>query len=258
MNVHPTAIVHPNAQLAGSVTIGPYSIIGENVELGEGTEVMAHAVIDGRTRLGKNNRVFPGASVGLAPQDLKYQGEPTRVEIGDDNTIREFVTIHRGTSEGEGVTRIGNHNLLMAYVHVAHDCQLGNYVIMANGASLAGHVEIQDHATVGAFTMIHQFCRIGAYSFLGSATLVNQDILPYSKTSAPRPVEVYGANRLGLERRGLGKDDLKELEAAFRLLTRSKLNTTQALEAIAAREFQSPHVKALVEFIKTSERGVAK
>lgn len=258
MNVHPTAIVHPNAQIAGSVTIGPYSIIGENVELGEGTEVMAHAVIDGRTRLGKNNRVFPGASVGLAPQDLKYQGEPTRVEIGDDNTIREFVTIHRGTSEGEGVTRIGNHNLLMAYVHVAHDCQLGNYVIMANGASLAGHVEIQDHATVGAFTMIHQFCRIGAYSFLGSATLVNQDILPYSKTSAPRPVEVYGANRLGLERRGLGKDDLKELEAAFRLLTRSKLNTTQALEAIAAREFQSPHVKALVEFIKTSERGVAK
>jgi len=258
MNVHPTAIVHPNAQLAGSVTIGPYSIIGENVELGEGTEVMAHAVIDGRTWLGKNNRVFPGASVGLAPQDLKYQGEPTRVEIGDDNTIREFVTIHRGTSEGEGVTRIGNHNLLMAYVHVAHDCQLGNYVIMANGASLAGHVEIQDHATVGAFTMIHQFCRIGAYSFLGSATLVNQDILPYSKTSAPRPVEVYGANRLGLERRGLGKDDLKELEAAFRLLTRSKLNTTQALEAIAAREFQSPHVKALVEFIKTSERGVAK
>lgn len=258
MNVHPTAIVDPHAKIAGSVTIGPYSVIGENVELGEGTEVGSHVVIDGRTRIGKNNRIFPFASIGLAPQDLKYGGEPTRVEIGDDNSIREFVTIHRGTSEGEGVTRIGTHNLVMAYVHIAHDCKLGDHIIMANGASLAGHVTIQDHATVGAFTMIHQFCRVGAYSFLGSASLVNQDILPYSKTSAPRPIEVYGANRLGLERRGLAKDNLKELEAAFRLLTRSKLNTTQALEAIAAKGFQSPHVKALVEFIQSSERGVAK
>jgi UDP-N-acetylglucosamine acyltransferase len=258
MNVHPTAIIHPQAKLAADVKIGPYSVIGEGVELGEGTEVMSHSVIDGLTRIGKNNRIFPYASIGLPPQDLKYRGEPTRVEIGDDNSIREFITIHRGTSEGAGVTRMGSHNLLMAYVHVAHDCQLGNHVIMANGASLAGHVEIQDYATVGAFTMIHQFCRIGMYSFLGSATLVNQDILPYSKTSAPRPVEVYGANRLGLERRGLAKEDLKELEAAFRLLTRSKLNTTQALEAIAAKNFQSEHVKALVEFIKSSERGVAK
>jgi UDP-N-acetylglucosamine acyltransferase len=258
MNVHPTAIIHPHAQIASNVSVGPYSLIGENVELGEGTEVMSHAVIDGHTRLGKNNRIFPFASIGLAPQDLKYNGEPTRVEIGDGNAIREFVTIHRGTVDGDGVTRIGSNNLLMAYVHIAHDCKLGDYVIMANGASLAGHVEIQDHATVGAFTMIHQFCRIGAYSFLGSATLVNQDILPYSKTSAPRPVEVYGANRLGLERRGLTKEDQKDLEAAFRLLTRSKLNTTQALEAIEAKGFQSPHVKALVDFIKSSERGVTK
>ena len=258
MNVHPTAIIHPRAQLAANVVVGPYSLIGENVEIGEGTEVMSHAVIDGHTRLGKNNRVFPYASIGLAPQDLKYNGEPTLVEIGDGNSIREFVTIHRGTAEGSGGTRIGNNNLLMAYVHIAHDCQLGNNIIMANGASLAGHVVIQDHSTVGAFSMIHQFCRIGAYSFLGSATLVNQDILPYSKTSAPRPVEVYGANRLGLERRGLNKDDLKDLEAAFRLLTRSKLNTTQALEAIEAKGFQSAHVKALVDFIKSSERGVIK
>ena len=258
MNVHPSAIIHPRAQLAGDVVVGPYSLVGENVEIGEGTQVMSHAIIDGHTRLGKKNRVFPYASIGLAPQDLKYNGEPTRVEIGDGNSIREFVTIHRGTTEGEGVTRIGNDNLLMAYVHVAHDCQLGNNIIMANGASLAGHVTIQDHSTVGAFTMIHQFCRIGAYSFLGSATLVNQDILPYSKTSAPRPVEVYGANRLGLERRGLSKDDLKDLEAAFRLLTRSKLNTTQALEAIEAKGFQSAHVKVLVDFIKSSERGVIK
>jgi len=258
MNVHPTAIIHSHAQVASNVMVGPYSLIGEYVELGEGTEVMSHVVIDGHTRMGKDNRIFPYASIGLAPQDLKYGGEPTRVEIGDGNSIREFVTIHRGTVEGEGVTRVGSHNLLMAYVHIAHDCVLGNSIIMANGASLAGHVEIQDHATVGAFTMIHQFCRIGAYCFLGSATLVNQDILPYSKSSAPRPVEVYGANRLGLERRGLTKDDLKDLEAAFRLLTRSKLNTTQALEAIEARGFQSAHVKALVEFIKSSERGVCK
>jgi len=258
MNVHPSAIIHPRAQLAGDVVVGPYSLVGENVEIGEGTQVMSHAIIDGHTRLGKNNRIFPYASVGLAPQDLKYDGEPTRVEIGDGNSIREFVTIHRGTTEGKGCTRIGNNNLLMAYVHVAHDCQLGNNIIMANGASLAGHVTIQNHSTVGAFSMIHQFCRIGAYSFLGSATLVNQDILPYSKTSAPRPVEVYGANRLGLERRGLNKEDLKDLEAAFRLLTRSKLNTTQALEAIEAKGFQSAHVKVLVDFIKSSERGVIK
>jgi UDP-N-acetylglucosamine acyltransferase len=258
MKIHPTAIIHPHARLAADAAVGPYSLIGEDVEIGDGTEVMSHAVIDGHTKLGKNNRVFPYASIGLAPQDLKYQGEPTRVEIGDGNAIREFVTIHRGTSEGEGITRIGSNNLLMAYVHVAHDCQLGNNIIMANGASLAGHVTIQDYATVGAFSMIHQFCRIGMYSFLGSATLVNQDILPYSKTSAPRPVEVYGANRLGLERRGLSKDDLKDLEGAFRLLTRSKLNTTQALEAIEAKGFQSAHVKTLVEFIKSSERGVIK
>jgi UDP-N-acetylglucosamine acyltransferase len=258
MNVHPTAIIHSHAQVSPSVTVGPYALIGENVELGEGTEVMSHAVIDGRTRIGKNNRIFPYASIGLAPQDLKYRGEPTSVEIGDGNSIREFVTIHRGTAEGQGVTRIGNHNLLMAYVHIAHDCVLGDNIIMANGASLAGHVEIQDYATVGAFTMIHQFCRIGAYSFLGSATLVNQDILPYSKTSAPRPVEVYGTNRVGLERRGLTKEDLKDLESAFRLLTRSKLNTTQALEAIEAKGFQSMHVKVLVDFIRSSERGVAK
>jgi len=258
MKVHPTAIIHPQAQVAGSVSVGPYSLIGENVKLDEGTEVMSHVVIDGRTRLGKNNRVFPFTTIGLAPQDLKYGGEPTSVEIGDGNTIRECVTIHRGTAEGDGVTRIGNHNLLMAYVHIAHDCILGNHIIMANGASLAGHIEIQDHATVGPFCGIHQFSRIGAYSFLGAFSVVNLDILPYSKTTAPRPLGVYGANKLGLDRRGLSSDDIKQLDAAFRLLSRSKLNTTQALEAIESKRFQSPHVKALVEFIKSSERGVAK
>ena len=258
MKAHPTAIIHPQAQIADSVTVGPYSLIGEGVELGEQCEVMSHVVIEGPTRLGNRNRVFHYAAVGLACQDLKYHGEPTRLEIGDDNVIREFTTLHRGTVEGGGVTRIGNHNLLMAYVHIAHDCHLGNHIIMANGASLAGHVEIGDHATVGAFCGIHQFCRIGAYSFLGSYSVINKDILPYSKTSAERPAGLYGANRLGLERRGLTAGDIDELQAAFRLLSRSKLNTTQALEAIAARGFQSQHVRALVEFIKTSQRGVVK
>ena len=258
MNTHSTAIIHSRAQLASSVTVGPYSLIGENVELGEGTEVISHAVIEGHTRIGKNNRIFPYASIGFAPQDVKYRGEPTRVEIGDGNTIREFVSIHRANTLEEGVTRIGNHNLLMAYVHIAHNCTLGDHIIMGNGASLAGHVAVQDHATVGPYCFIHQFSRVGAYGFLGPYSAVNQDILPYSKTTAPRPLGVYGINTIGLERRGLPPDDIKELEAAFRLLTRSKLNTTQALEAIAAKGFQSPHVKALVEFIRDSKRGVAK
>jgi UDP-N-acetylglucosamine acyltransferase len=258
MKAHLTAIIDPHAQIASSVSVGPYSIIGENVELGEDCEVMSHVVLDGHTRMGKGNRIFPWAAIGLPPQDLKYQGEPTGLEVGEGNIFREFITVHRGTSGAGGVTRIGSHNLLMAYVHIAHDCQLGSHIIMANGASLAGHVEIQDHATVGAFCGIHQFTRIGAYSFLGSYTIVNQDILPYSKSSAPRPVEVLGANRIGLERRGLTAEDINELQKAFRLLSRSKLNTTQALEAIEAGGFKSEHVKFLVEFIKTSERGVAK
>jgi UDP-N-acetylglucosamine acyltransferase len=258
MKAHPSAIIHASARLACSVTIGPYSIIGGEVELGEDCEVMSHVVIDGRTTAGKRNRFFPFASIGMAPQDLKYQGEPTALEIGRENTFREFVTVHRGTAEGGGTTRIGDRNLLMAYVHVAHDCCLGDNVIMGNGASLAGHVEIGNEATVGPFCGIHQFTRIGAYSFLGPYTVVNRDILPYSKTTAPRPMEVLGANRLGLERRGLSRQDLDELEAAFRLLCRSKLNTTQAIEAIEARAFQSPHVRALIDFIRTSERGVVK
>lgn len=258
MTAHPTAVIHPQSRLAASVVVGPFAVIGEDVELGECCEVMSHAVLGGPTRMGNHNRIFPFASVGLDPQDTKYHGEPTRLEIGDGNIFREFVTIHRGTAEGDGVTRIGDQNLLMAYVHIAHDCRLGDHIIMANAASLAGHVEIGDHATIGAFCGIHQFCRIGAYSFLGSYTLVNQDILPYSKTSSQRIAEVLGANRIGLERRGLSRADMDELEQAFRLLCRSKLNTTQALEAIEAKNFRSEHVRVLVNFIRTSERGVVK
>lgn len=258
MKAHPTAIVHPQAQIARSVAIGAYAVIGQSVELGEDCEVMSHVVLEGPTTIGKRNRIFPYGAIGLPCQDLKYRGEPTRLEIGDDNVIREFVTLHRGTADGGGVTRIGNHNFLMAYVHVAHDCHLGNYIIMANGASLAGHVEIGDHAIVGAFCGIHQHCRIGAYSFLGSYTIVNKDILPYAKTTADRPMGVYGANRPGLARHGLSSQEVEQLNRAFRLLCRSKLNTTQALEAIEAQGFHSEHVRALVEFIRTSQRGVAK
>ena len=228
------------------------------MELGENCEVMSHVVLGGPTRMGTGNRIFPHASIGLDSQDMKYGGEPTSLEVGDENIFREFVSVHRGTAEGGGVTRIGSHNLLMAYVHIAHDCLLGDHVIMANGASLAGHIEIGSHATVGPFCGIHQFTRIGAYSFLGAYTVVNRDVLPYSKTTAPRPMEVLGANRLGLERRGLSKEEVTELDKAFRLLGRSKLNTSQALQAIEAQGLRSKHVQALVEFIRSSKRGVAK
>jgi UDP-N-acetylglucosamine acyltransferase len=258
MKAHPTAIIHPQARLASSVTVGPYTVVGEDVELGEDCEVMSHVVLKGPSKFGKGNRIFPYASIGQDPQDLKYNGEPTFLEIGDGNIFREFITIHRGTAGDGGVTRIGSRNLLMAYVHIAHDCQLGSHIIMSNGASLAGHVEIGDHAIVGAFCGIHQFCRIGAYSFLGSYTIVNKDILPYSKTSADRPMGVYGANRLGLERVGLPKEDIDELQAAFRVLCRSKLNTTQAIEKLENGGIQSAHVRVLVDFVKTSARGVVK
>ncbi len=258
MKAHPTAIIHPRAQIASSVTAGPYAVIGEDVELGDDCEVMDHAVLAGPAKIGGGNRFFPFASVGQPPQDMKYQGEPTRLEMGDGNTIREFVTVHRGTVQAGGVTRIGSHNLLMAYVHIAHDCQLGSHIVMANGASLAGHVEIGDHAIIGAFCGIHQFTRLGAYCFLGAYSVVNKDILPYMKTTADRPLTVLGPNRIGLEREGMSKEDVAELEAAYRLLSRSKLNTSQALEAIEQRGFKSPQVKLLVEFIRQSERGVAK
>jgi len=256
MNVHPTAVIHPQARLASTVTIGPYCVIGEQVVLGDDCELMSHVVIEGHTQIGPRNRLFPFVSIGQPPQDLKYRGEPTRVEIGSDNIFREFVTVHRGTAGGGGVTRIGSHNLLMAYVHIAHDCTLGDYIILANAATLAGHVEIQDNASVGAFCGIHQFCRVGTYSFLGGYSVVTRDLLPYSKTSAPRPLGVLGANHIGLERRGFSKEEIEELQAAFRLLCRAKLNTTQALEAIAARNFKSAHVRVLVDFIKSSPRGV--
>lgn len=256
--IHPTAIVHPNAKLADDVSVGAYSIIGEHVEIGAGSVVGSHVVIDGHTTIGKGNRFFQFSSIGEIPQDKKYKGEPTRLVIGDNNTIRECCTFNTGTMQDKGATTIGSGNWIMAYVHIAHDCQLGSHIIMANGASLAGHVEIGDYANVGAFSGVHQFTRLGAYCFIGAYTVINKDILPYMKSTADREVKVLGANRIGLERVGLAKSDIDELDEAYRILCRSKLNTTQALEAIENRHFASTHVRALVEFIRGSERGVAK
>lgn len=241
--------------------VGPYCTIGPNVVLGEDCELVSHVVLDGRLTLGKNNRIYPFACLGIAPQDLKYAGEPTRCEIGDNNTIREYVTISRGTEGGGGVTRVGDGCLIMAYTHIGHDSSIGNGCILANSATLAGHVTVEDYAVVGALCPVHQFCVIGKYSYIGGGTTITQNVLPYSLTSIERNNHVYGLNKVGLERRGFTPAQLKELRAAYRLLQASKLNTTEALKAIREKistgEF-GEHVAYLADFIAHSDRGVIK
>jgi len=258
VSIHPTAIVDPQARLHSSVRIGPYAVIGAEVEIGEDTEVGAHAIIEGPIRVGRRNRVFPHASVGLIPQDLKFKGERSEVIIGDDNRIREFATIHRGTEGGGAVTRLGNDNLIMAYSHIAHDCQIGDHCILGNAATLAGHVTIEDWAIVGAHSGVHQFCRIGRHAFIGGYTVITQDVLPFSSTVQERGTRVYGINLVGLRRRGFDRERLECLQQAFRLLTQSNLNTSQALEQIRASLNQHEDIEALVRFIEASERGVIK
>ncbi len=258
MSIHPTAIIDPQARLHSSVRVGPYAVIGPEVEIGEETEVGAHAIIEGPIRIGRRNRIFPHASVGLIPQDLKFKGERSEVIIGDDNRIREFVTLHRGTEGGGAVTRLGNDNLIMAYSHVAHDCQIGDHCILGNAATLAGHVVIEDWAIVGAFCGVHQFCRIGRHAFIGGYTVITQDVLPFSSTVQERETRVYGVNLVGLRRRGFDRERLERLQQAFRLLTQSSLNTTQALEQIRVSLNQHEDIEALVRFIEASERGVIK
>jgi len=241
--------------------VGPYCTVGANVVLGEGCELVSHVVLDGHTTLGKGNKVFSFACVGIAPQDLKYAGEPTRLEIGDNNSIREYVTISRGTVGGGGTTRIGSGNLLMAYVHVGHDCIIGNGCILPNGSTLAGHVTVEDYATLSANAPVHQFCTIGRYAYVGGGTTNTQDVLPYSLTSIERNNHAYGLNKVGLQRKGFTPEQLRELGTAMRLLTSGKLNTTQAIEAIndmLASGEGGEHVKYLAEFVKKSERGVIK
>ena len=261
MAVHPTTIVADGAHVPESCAVGPYCIIGPQVALGERCELVSHVVLDGRTTLGKDNRIFPFTSLGCEPQDLKYRGEPTRLFIGDNNTIRESVTISRGTVGGGGETQIGSNCLIMAYVHIGHDSRIGDGVILANAATLAGHVTVEDYAVVGALNPVHQHCTIGRYSYIGGGTTITQDVLPYSLTSVRRENRAFGLNKIGLERRGFTPEELQELRDAYRLLQVSKLNTSQALAAIQARVASGgfgARVAYLAEFIAKSERGVIK
>ncbi len=226
--------------------------------LGEECELVSHVVLDGATTIGARGRVFSFAAIGVAPQDLKYAGEPTGLEIGERTVIRESVTISRGTAGGGGTTRVGSHCLIMAYAHIGHDSQIGSHCILANGATLAGHVTVEDYATVGALCPVHQFCRIGKYAYVGGGTTITQDVLPFSLTSAKREIHAYGLNRIGLERRGFSPAQLRELQHAYRLLLAAKKNTTQALESMRQEASASPDVCYLREFIETSERGVLK
>jgi UDP-N-acetylglucosamine acyltransferase len=258
MRVHPTVIIDPTAKVHPSCKIGPYCVIGANVELGEGCHLVSHVVIDGPTTIGADNGIFPFCSIGMAPQDLSYAGEPTRLEIGDHNEIREFVTISRGTLKGGGLTRVGSHSLIMAYCHVAHDCSIGDHVIMANAATLGGHVKVGEWATVGALCPVHHFVRIGAYAFIGGGTTITQDVLPFSKTAASRDTHAYGLNAVGLERRGFSKQRIRKIHHAYKLLLASKLNTSQAIEKMKAEADRGDDVNTLIQFIEESERGVIK
>ncbi len=242
--------------MPASCTIGPFSTIGANVVLGEDCVLISHVVLEGHTRVGARNTFFPFAAIGVAPQDLKYQGEPTATEIGDDNTIREGVTISRGTAKGGGITRVGSGNLLMAYVHIGHDSIVGSHCILANAATLAGHVIIEDYASVGAFSPVHQYCTVGQYAFIGGGTIVTQDVLPFSLTSSRRENKAFGINKVGLVRRGFSPQRLQTLQKAFRHLLAAKLNTSQALEKIKAMEGEDPAI--LAAFIEKSQRGVIK
>ena len=258
MNVHTTAILDPAAKIHPSCKIGPYCTVGAGVELGEDCELISHVAIAGPSKIRARNRFFPFASVGMAPQDISYKGEPTRLEIGDDNIVREFATLNRGTTKGGGVTRIGSHTLIMAYSHVAHDCVIGDHVILANAATLGGHVIVEEWATVGALCPVHHFVRIGAHSFIGGGTTITRDVLPFSKTVAARDTHAYGLNATGLERRGFTKERIRKIHHAYKVLLASKLNTTQALGQLKSEQDRGEDVEMLIRFIEASERGVIK
>ncbi len=258
MSVHSTAIIDSRAKVHASCKIGAYCVIGADVELGEGCHLVSHVAIEGPTKIGSDNGFFPFCSIGMAPQDLSYAGEPTRLEIGDHNEIREFVTISRGTVKGGALTRIGSHCLIMAYTHIAHDCAIGDHVIMANAATLGGHVIVDDWATVGALCPVHHYVRIGAHSFIGGGTTITRDVLPFSKTAAARDTHAYGLNAVGLERRGFSKERIHKIHHAYKVLLASKLNTTQALEKLKSEGDRGEDVDMLIRFIEESERGVIK
>jgi len=256
--IHPTAFVDPAAKVPASCSVGPYCIVSAEVELGENCELISHVVISGPAKIGDNNRFFPFCTIGGEPQDISYKGEKTRLEMGDNNVVRECVTLNRGTIKGGGVTRIGSHTLIMAYSHVGHDSVIGDHAMLVNGATLAGHVTVEEWAVVGALCPVHQFVRIGAHSYIGGGTTITQDVLPFSKCVQPRDVKVFGTNAVGLERRGFSKERVKRIQHAFRVLVNSRLNTTQALEKLKAEGDQGEDVAMLIRFVEQSERGVIK
>jgi len=256
--IHPTAIIDRSAEIPSSCEIGAYSVVGPDVQLGENCRVWPHVAIGGPTRIGSDNSIFPFAAIGMAPQDVTYRGEPTRLEVGDHNEIREYVTINRGTVKGGGVTRIGSHLLIMAYTHVGHDCVIGDHAMLVNGATLAGHVTVEEWAVVGALCPVHQFVRIGTHAYVGGGTTITQDVLPFSMTSAARETHAYGMNKVGLERRGFSKERIRKIHHAYKILLASKMNTSQALERLKAETDRGEDVEMLIRFIQASERGIIK
>ncbi len=257
MSVDTRALVDPAARLAEDVQVGPFSIIGPEVEIGPGSVIGPHVVIQGPTTIGANNRIFQFASLGEIPQDKKYHGEDSRLEIGDGNTIREFVTINRGTAEGGGVTRIGDDNWLMAYIHIAHDCQIGDHTIFANGASLAGHVVVEDHAILGGFTLVHQFCQIGAHAFCGMGSAISKDVPPFVMADG-NPAHARGLNLEGLKRRGFDKETLQNLRRAYKLIYRSGLTVREAVQQIRETLADDQHAMQLADFLARAERGIVR
>ena len=253
--LHATAQIDPGARLGDGTTVGAFSVIGRDVIVGPGCEIGPHAVVEGPTVMGARCRVFPFACIGMAPQDLKYRGERTSIEIGDDNIFREGVTVHRGTVGGGGVTRIGSGNLLMAQAHVAHDCSVGSQVIFANAATLAGHVVVEDGATIGAFSGVHQFCRVGAHAYIGGYSVITQDALPYVLTVGNR-AKSFGINVIGLERKHVAPEAIQALRQAYRILFRSRLVLQEALDRLQAEFPSQPEVGRLAAFIRESRRGV--
>ena len=261
MSIHASAVIAEGAVVPESCTVGPFCTIGPDVTLCEDCTLVSHVVLDGKTQLGARNTIYPFTSIGISPQDLKYRGEPTETIVGDDNTIRECVTVSRGTTKGGGLTRIGSNCLIMAYAHVGHDSQVGSHCILANAATLAGHVTIGNYATVGAFSPVHQFCTVGDHAYIGGGTIVTQDVLPYSLTSARRENKAFGINKVGLSRRGFSEERLKLLQKAYRLLLAAKLNTSAAIEKMKELKGDAEameDIANLIAFIERSQRGVIK
>jgi UDP-N-acetylglucosamine acyltransferase len=256
-NIHPTAVVAPDAVLGEGVEIGAYAVIGPGIEIGNNTRIAAHAVIGGPARIGADNQIFPFASVGSAPQDKKYRGEPTRIEIGDRNVIRECVTLNRGTTKEEGVTRIGNDNLFMAYAHVAHDCRIGNQCVLANNATLGGHVHLDDWVIMGGLSAIHQFCKVGAHAFIANNAAVTRDVPPYVM-AVGQPAAAHSVNAEGLKRRGFTPEQIRNIRNAFRLLYRSGLKLADATSQLSALAQTQPEIKAIVEFLPRSTRSIVR